>query len=297
MALVKYSSINIIYNPKSTGSSEAAAKRLARKIKRLYKDASVSLHATEFAGHAEQLAYECAKAGKRPLVISASGDGGYNEVVNGVMRAQAEGAKPICAVLPAGNANDHSRTLHSKPLFRLIQAGKVRRIDLLKATFVSNGQKQTCYAHSYIGLGLTPAVATELNKTELNPVKELWLAAKTFFSFQSLNIRIGRRTIAVDSVLFTNIGEMAKRLAVAKNAAPDDGKFEVVIFPHASKRALLWQIFRASVSRLEEASQAEHFTLVVRNRTKLQLDGELRIVDANTKLTIQNEQKVLSTFM
>lgn len=297
MALVKYSSIDIIYNPQSTGRSQAAAKTLARKLKRIYKSTPIALRATEFSGHAEQLAYECSIASRRPLIISASGDGGYNEVVNGVMRAHAEGARPVCAVLPAGNANDHSRTLHSKPLFRLIKNGKVQRIDLLKATFTSNGQKRICYAHSYVGLGLTPAVAAELNKTDLNPIKELWLAAKTFLSFQSLNIRIGSKSMAVDSVLFTNIGEMAKRLTMAKNAAPDDGKFEVVIFPHTGKRALLWRIFRASVARLEEASQARSFTLVVRNKTKLQLDGELRTVDADTKVQVHNEQKVLQTLM
>ncbi len=297
MALVAYSSIDIIYNPQSTGRSESAAKTLARRLKKIYKDTPILLHATEFPGHAEQLAYERSTATKKPLVISASGDGGYNEVVNGVMHAHAAGAKSVCAVLPAGNANDHSRTLHSKPLFRLIKNGELRRIDLLKVSFTSNGQKKTCYAHSYIGLGLTPAVAAELNKTELNPVKELWLAAKTFLSFQSLNIRIGSKTMAVDSVLFTNIGEMAKRLTMAKNAAPDDGKFEIVIFPHTNRRMLLWRIFRASVSRLEEASQAKSFTLVVRNKTRLQLDGELKTVDADTKIRVRNEQKVLQTLL
>ncbi len=297
MGYVQYSSIDIIYNPKSTGRSHATAKAFAKKLRRLYKNTPVNLHATEFAGHAEQIAYECSKTGKRPLIISASGDGGYNEVVNGVMRAKPKGIVPICAVLPSGNANDHSRTLHSKPLLRLVKEDKPKKIDLLKVTFTSDGQKKTRYAHSYVGLGLTPAVAAELNKTALNPVKELWLAAKTFLAFQSLTVKIGRKKMAVDSVLFANIGEMAKRLTLAKNAAPDDGKFEVVFFPHTSKRVLLWRLFRASLARLEESSQADDFTLLVCNKTKLQMDGELQPIDANTKVRIQNEQRILTTFI
>jgi hypothetical protein len=37
-----------------------------------------------------------------------SGDGGYNEVVDGVMQAGDTGT--VCAVMAAGNANDHRRT-------------------------------------------------------------------------------------------------------------------------------------------------------------------------------------------
>lgn len=297
MALAKYSSVDIIYNPKSTGSSQAAAKKLAKKLMRLYKDLPLILHATEYAGHAEQLAYECSMASKQPLIISASGDGGYNEVVNGVRRALTEGAKPVCAVLPAGNANDHSRVLQDKPLLQLIKRGRSKTIDLLKVTFVHTGKKTVRYAHSYVGLGLTPAVAAELNKAELNTAKELWLAAKTFFGFQPLRVKIGRKDMTVDSILFANISEMAKRLTMAKNAAPDDGKFEVIFFPHTSKRTLLWRIFRASIARLEDASQASSFTLTIYGNARLQFDGELWVADADSKVMIQSEHRILTTLI
>ena len=64
--------------------------------------------------------------------MSVSGDGGYNEVVDGVM--QAGNNDVVCAVKAAGNANDHRRTTGERPLVDAVIAGEVRRIDLLRLT-------------------------------------------------------------------------------------------------------------------------------------------------------------------
>jgi len=68
---------------------------------------------TEHAGHATQLSRSAADSG-RPLVVSVGGDGGYNEVVNGVMQAGNDQAST--AVLAAGNANDHRRSTAEMPI-------------------------------------------------------------------------------------------------------------------------------------------------------------------------------------
>ncbi len=68
---------------------------------------AVDLVPTEHAAHATELSRTAAGAGS-PLVVSVSGDGGYNEVVNGVRQAGNERA--ASAVLAAGNANDHRRS-------------------------------------------------------------------------------------------------------------------------------------------------------------------------------------------
>lgn len=74
---------------------------------------AVSLMPTEHAGHATQLSRSAADSG-RPLVVSVGGDGGYNEVVNGVMQAGNDQAST--AVLAAGNANDHRRSTAEMPI-------------------------------------------------------------------------------------------------------------------------------------------------------------------------------------
>ena len=59
---------------------------------------------TNHTGHATELAREAAATGS-PLIVSDSGDGGYNEVVNGAMAS--------------GNANHHARFMHDEPLVEL----------------------------------------------------------------------------------------------------------------------------------------------------------------------------------
>ena len=76
---------------------------------------------------------------------------------------QAGNDTVVCAVLPAGNANDHRRATRERPLADAIVAGSVTRIDLLKLPF-EGSSPTTRYAHSYIGLELTPVVAVDLEK-------------------------------------------------------------------------------------------------------------------------------------
>jgi hypothetical protein len=62
----------------------------------------------------------------------------------------------VCAVIAAGNANDHRRATREQPLIDAIVAGDMRRIDLLRLTIGHGCDQRSQYAHSYIGMGLTP---------------------------------------------------------------------------------------------------------------------------------------------
>ena len=135
------------------------AKELAEK---LTVSVPIELVPTAHAGHATDLAYQFAKNKKRPLIISSSGDGGYNEVINGALRAKAEGADPVCAPLPAGNANDHNRALSQRPLHEAINDSAVTYIDVIRVSIDPKRSDGARFAHSYVGLGLTPTVAVEL---------------------------------------------------------------------------------------------------------------------------------------
>lgn len=64
------------------------------------------------------------------LIVSISGDGGFNDVVNGVMDVPESTA--VCTVLGAGNANDHRRSVATMSVVDAIVAGPIRRMDLLK---------------------------------------------------------------------------------------------------------------------------------------------------------------------
>src|SRR3712207_5383900 len=133
------------------------------------------------------MAREVARTG-RPLLVSVSGDGGYNEVVDGVM--QAGNPQVVCAVRAAGNANDHRRVTRQRPLVEAIVAGDVRRIDLLRLTVGSGSAARVRYAHSYIGAGLTPVVAVDLEKGGKGSWRGVATLAPAFSRFRPVPVRL-----------------------------------------------------------------------------------------------------------
>ncbi len=115
------STVWIIYNPNSTRDSKQRAIAFARLLKKHGKSASCV--PTKHAGHAKVLAKQFAEADSNCAIFSSSGDGGYNEVINGVLLSASP--KVTCGVLPAGNANDHYHALH-----RGKTTDRIQRVDV-----------------------------------------------------------------------------------------------------------------------------------------------------------------------
>lgn len=287
VAMASYSDIAVIFNPNSTGDAPGNARQLKRQLRVALPRASVILLPTKYAGHAEKLAYDFAKKYKTPLIVSASGDGGYNEVINGALRAEAEGAKPICAVLPSGNANDHARAVQQKPLLDLILSAKVSRLDVLKVvTHHASEPSLTRYAHSYIGLGLTPKVALELNKNKLNTWEEVRIVFKAFWRLRPVPIRYNRRTISVDSLICSIVPSMAKIINLALTAKPQDGLFEVTVTRHRHKLILLLNLIRGALLHLGRARRTTTVSFTLLQPSPLQLDGEIKHLPKNAEVTV-----------
>lgn len=290
---MSYTTIAIIYNPNSTGSSQDMAKHFAKELKKKLPKQPTELIATKYAGHAEKLAYDIAKKEKHALIISSSGDGGYNEVVNGALKAQKEGYKVTTGLLPAGNANDHYRNIHETDTIDLIVKNKAKKVDVLKLKGTVNGKAVERYAHSYIGFGLTPKVGNELNKKKLNFLMELWLVAHGLFTVTPVKLKIGKKVGRYESVVFSNVDTMSKYLKISTPSSITDGKFEVTIFTRRSKLQLISTLLRASVEPIEEDAQVQKFSLETVKKTLVQLDGEIISLDARTKITVTAEKQLL----
>lgn len=289
----QFSAIHIIYNPNSTGSSEQLAKAFRTKLKRAGVSVPVKLVQTTHAGHAKELAYELSKASKYPLILSASGDGGYHEVVNGLLRAQAEGAKPVAGLLPAGNANDHYNFIHQNDVIRRIIAGKTRTIDVLRFSGWHDHKRFTRYAHSYIGFGLTPDIGARLNKTDLTWLKEKWLVMKGLFAFRPISIVRNGKKRTYDSIIASNIGQMSKVLTLDETASVTDGKFELTMIRRHTRTHLLRKLLRASLASFDSSKRYTHYAFSSTRKVKAQLDGELYTFDANATISITCESKKL----
>lgn len=251
-------------------------------------DVQITLLPTKRAGHAVELAYNFAREHSNPLIISASGDGGYNEIINGALKAQSEGAKPICAVLPSGNANDHARTMHDKPLSELIKDNVTTELDVLQVTAREASGKETGrYAHSYLGIGLTPTVAVELNKHTLNSLKEAWIITKTFWNLRPVTILTNDKKLELDSLICSTIPEMAKVLTISENARPRDGLFEVTMFKHNKKLKLVLRLIKGIFKHLGAQQRTDKFVFTALMPTPMQLDGEVMELTKNTEVTVQ----------
>lgn len=275
-----FDAVEIVYNPNSTGNATERAQELADELAKRAPDLPVTLRPTEHAGHGREIARDAARAG-RPLVVSVSGDGGYNDVVNGLMDAEVD--EVFAAVLAAGNANDHRRTTRERPLADGIIDGDVSPLDLLR---MSVGDGAPRYAHSYIGLGITPTVALELEKGGKGSIREVISTIRSFARFRPFEIETDSGTERFDSVIFANIREMAKFAELSDEGRPDDGRFEVIILRHTAKWRVLFTAAKAALRGLGPQPTAREYRFRTRDPMPVQVDGEVDEFERGASVTV-----------
>jgi diacylglycerol kinase (ATP) len=289
----RFSNVVLIFNPNSTGDAHGLASQLQRDLAERLPGLAVELRPTAHAGHARELARTAAGHG-RPLIVSVSGDGGYNEVVNGIMDAGEHHA--TAALEAAGNANDHRRVTKERPLLDSIERAEIVRTDLLRLRIEGPSGTRTRYAHSYIGIGLTPVVAVDLEKGTKGSLREIVTVVRTFLRFRPFAIELpeGER-VMIDSVTFANLPEMAKVLKVSDNGDPDDGRFEVVLIPHRPRWRVLGTAMRAATTGLGPQPSVREYRFTALTAMPLQLDGEVEHLEAADAVTVDIAAGALDT--
>jgi diacylglycerol kinase (ATP) len=291
--MAKYSSITILYNPKSTGPSEKNARKLAKKLERAGYGDTLTVLATKHKGHGEELAYIMSVYQKNALIISSSGDGGYNEVINGAMKAVEKGAKVVTGLLPSGNANDHYKQLHKPYVIRQIKAGKQQHIDVLTLSAKISGKNWHRYAHSYIGFGLTSEVGKALNKVDLNSKNEIVIFLKEFLRIKPFSIDVDNEVKDFQSIIVSNVGRMSKVLSLSKKAEVDDGLFEIIT-SEPSKAKLIGAIVKSATLGMPHEEQTDRYSFRTVDPLPVQLDGETFTIDAECDVTVRIQHKALS---
>jgi diacylglycerol kinase family enzyme len=280
--------IILIYNPNSTGNGEQNAQDLQAALAHL--PARVTLQPTEFAGHAEKIAQELAPT-VPTMIISSSGDGGYHEVINGILSHDKRANNLIAGLLPSGNANDHYHAVHSGDIVERIASGDVKKVDVLKVTIGD----WTRYAHSYVGVGVTPHIGEKLTEAKLNPFNEVGLTIRHYFTHRPVKIRTNSGIYHYDSLVFSNIERMSKHLTLSVNAKIDDGKFEVTGSRAGGIGTLFRHLFKASISGLtDEASQVSEYSFTSIRPLSIQLDGEVFHFKGNSVVTVSIAPKALN---
>ncbi|MBE3076443.1 MAG: diacylglycerol kinase, partial [Actinobacteria bacterium] len=185
-----------------------------------------------------------------------------------------------------------------QPLADAIVTGSVTRIDLLRLT-VGGSSPTTTYAHSYIGLGLTPVVAVDLQKGGKGSVKEALTAMRAFADFRPFEIQLesGSRQ-RFDSIVFANISEMAKVATVSEDdSRPDDGKFEVITVKHTAKWRLLGTAIKAAVRGLGPQPSVREYHFTNLKTMPIQVDGEVMELGAGAEARIDIAHQVMRTVL
>lgn len=290
-----FSHIAIIYNPESTGNAPGLAEQLSHDL--AARGYAATLAPTKHAGHAGEIAQQVSLQHKRPLIISVSGDGGYNEVINGAMAAKAKSpkAQPVVSVLGAGNANDHYRVMHDKPIVELVAEHSVKPIDLISITATAPNFSLHRFAHSYIGFGITPEVGDELNRHGKNFLREIVLVTKSFMKFEPFTIEIDGQQRSYDSLLFANINEMAKFVKLDDKNSIHDNTFKLIEFRHRSKLALLGKLLKAAIFGLKNRPRYKEYSFTVIDEQPVQSDGEIDDIPASTKVTITSHHSAIDS--
>lgn len=279
------SRVHIIYNPNSTGDGELNATELAKSLREVGKP--VELVKTEYARHAEELARTIVNEDPEAMVISSSGDGGYNEVINGVLSSDNPAA--VTGVLPSGNANDHYHFVHRGDIVERIMNDDIDSIDVLKVSLDTDVR----YAHSYVGLGVTPQIGEVLTKHTLNVVTESLLVMKHLFGIHPVKLRNSKGTRRYDNVIFSNIGKMSKYVTVAEDAKADDGLMEITFKRQGSLLQLLLHFLRRIVKQADPALRCKEYEFTLLRKTSMQLDGEVIELGANQQIRVNCEKQHL----
>jgi len=272
----------LIYNPTNPLGPRTLATTVCQDLHGRLPALPVAMQPTRYAAHARELAAAEAETG-RPLIVAVSGDGIYNEVVNGIMDVASNSA--VAAVAAGGNANDHRRSTRRMSLVDAIVRGRERRLDLLQLTVQTGESRWSRYAHSYIGFGLTPLMAIGLKRDKKGTVKELISVMRTFTELEPVEIIRADRHERYDSLVFANVAKMAK-YGLISTGRPDDGQFEVVACPHGARWRIATMALRAATVGLGRQPRASRSAFRTTSANPVQVDGEVMPVAAGSEIVI-----------
>lgn len=253
-------------------------------VKPVFQEAGVELtiFITEYAGHAHEYAKDASYDGYDGF-CAIGGDGTMHEIVNGMLKRDDGQRLPI-GLLAGGTGNSFMDDMDCPDPIeaaKRIVSGSTRPIDIAKVD--SNGE--IIYAFNIVGWGLavdSNFLAEKMRwlggaRYDVAALIELFKGKKRLSK-----LIIGDKTYDEDFVfiLGCNTIHMGKGMKMAPIAKLDDGMIDLVIVKKASKLRLLKSFPKLATgehleSPLVDYQQVKEFTLIPRESTILNIDGEM----------------------
>jgi diacylglycerol kinase (ATP) len=234
-----------------------------------------------------------AAANEFDAVVAAGGDSTVNEVVNGLIRAAADGPTRPLGVLPLGTGNDFN-DMNSLPrdlnaAAQIIHSGHSRQIDA--------GRANDHYFANNCAIFMEPLVTLESIKIRrlsgnLRYIVALFRALRKLKAWQ-MQLTWDEGVIESPAYLLSvcNSARTGGVFRMAPGAATDDGLLDFVFIPEVSKRqvlALLPRLFNGSHVQQPKVVHERSRCLEIECRpgTPMHTDGEI-VSRAATKIEYQ----------
>jgi diacylglycerol kinase (ATP) len=241
---------------------------------------------SERPGHLAELARQAADGGASLLVV-VGGDGSVNEVANGIAgRDDVE-----VAVLARGTGWDFVRTYgiphRVADAIEVARSGRPRSIDLGRMRYRSwQGADEEAWFANVASAGMSGAIAKRANETSKalgGKASYLWATLAVFARWQVGPVRVAvdgeAREGRMHDVVVANGRYLGGGMMICPEAAPDDGRFDVLLIGDLTKRDLLLTLpktYRGSHLPHPKAELLRGTTVTVESPQPLpiQLDGE-----------------------
>lgn len=271
----------VVFNPQA---GRGRGHKRAQEVQRALLAAGIDCESvvSEDRGHAIELAQRAALAGWE-LIVAAGGDGTINEVVNGLMLAETEGATSRLGVMPIGSGNDFAGSL-GIPLdlgeaAQRLARGVVRRIDL--------GRVNERWFDNNVGLAFEAMIGIEAHRiTWLRGQPQYLIAvfrAMASYPFPVVDIYKDDGDRLAKQVLMISVGNNRRNgggFLVNPDAVPDDGLLDLCIvdaLPRLEILRLLPKAMKGSHHGEPAVELTRSTRLVVESAIPLPLhaDGEI----------------------
>lgn len=193
-------------------------------------DINVESYTTQSVGDAERFVYERCLIEPETHFIVCGGDGTLNEVINGIMRADA-GTKALFSVIPTGSGNDFARNeiiKHTPHYIDLITVNGRYSVNMINIGFDCNVVSKTVnYKEKHKG---STAYLLGLTNTLFSHMGQNFNIKLTFSDGNTLEIERELLLCAIANGKFCGGGFKAAPIAEL-----DDGLFDVLIVERISR--------------------------------------------------------------
>jgi len=283
----------IIANP---AAGNGAGSRAIPKIQRLLTSLGLDFDMviSERPGHGIELARQAALGGW-DVVVAAGGDGTANEVINGLMAAQEQGAPPIAmGMLGIGRGNDFGDTMgvpgDLEAACQFLAADGRHQIDLGRVT--GGHYPQGRYFGNCVGVGFDAIATIEADKLPLLGGFLSFLVAvlKTMIFYHKApvsTVHYDGQSLTQPSLMIsiTNGRRLGGGFIMSPGAKPDDGLFDLCIAHETSRLRIIRLIphfLRGTQAGQKEiiTGRAAHITITgADSPLPAQVDGEILSTD------------------